>query len=148
MTKVRVWVRCFHLPFILHLHFLLIIRRCFLRAIQQYSPGLLWSQCWYFILLCFYTGPNAGIEVLLSSSLWKPPGIHDSGKWWVQCCCCWFDAHFLPGWMRMTWSSLSLQCLLMENCYHRFLWRCYRGTSPLKCNSHQPNGNCFQELGK
>lgn len=109
MTKVRVWVRCFHLPFNLHLHFLLICSIVFYKPVQQYSSVLLWSQCWYFMLSCFYTGPNAGIEMLLSSCLWKPPGIHDSGQWWVQCCCCcWFDTHFLPDWMRMTWSSLSL----------------------------------------
>jgi len=43
----------------------------------------------------FYTGSNASIEMLLRSSLWKPTGINDSCKWWVSCCCCLFDTHFI-----------------------------------------------------
>lgn len=36
----------------------------------------------------------------------------------------------------------------MENCYHKFLWRCYRGISLLRCSWHQQNGKSQDNVGR
>lgn len=53
MTEVRVWVRCFHLPMILHLNFLLIVQHCFLQACPAVLPSFALKSEWVFHIIMF-----------------------------------------------------------------------------------------------
>lgn len=150
MTEVRVWVRCFHLPMILHLNFLLIVQHCFLQACPAVLPSFALKSEWVFHIIMFLH--RFECKHWNASQFWPLRTPRYPWLWSMVSAMLlllllvW---HSLFAWLNENdlELSLSLQCLLMENCYHRFLWRCYKGTSPLKCSSRQPNGNCLQNWG-